>query len=101
MQPSKHTPGPWQVAEKNNGGSVIRGGDDVYVARCNQVQDMAANSALIAAAPDTYASLRAMTDWVKAALNCRDWHWDGDQREAAEIELATALEALAKAEGRS
>jgi hypothetical protein len=40
------------------------------------------------------ASLSAMIDWVQAALDCNDWYWSSDQREAAELELATARSAL-------
>lgn len=32
--------------------------------------------------------------WVQAALDCKTWVWDGDQREAAEIELAAAKTSL-------
>jgi hypothetical protein len=48
---------------------------------------------LIAAAPDMYTSLKAMTDWVRAALRCKTWNWDEDQRDAAERDLAAALAA--------
>ena len=40
------------------------------------------------------AALREMMQWVDAALKAPHWHWDGDQREAAENEFACAKAAL-------
>jgi len=38
-----------------------------------------------------------LDDWVRAALDCKDWYWDGDQREAAEYSRSRlAKSALAK-----
>lgn len=38
--------------------------------------------------------IRNGLSWVRAALDCKTWDWDDDQRECAELELAAALEAL-------
>jgi hypothetical protein len=46
---------------------------------------------------DIRDALGAMIDWVGAALNCADWHWDGDQRAAAQYEMEKAKSALARA----
>jgi hypothetical protein len=34
--------------------------------------------------------------WVRAALDCKTWDWDGDQREVAELELADAEKIVAR-----
>jgi len=39
-------------------------------------------------------ALHSQNFWVEGALNCREWEWDGDQREAAESCLAFSKEAL-------
>lgn len=100
---SKHTPGPWALDAEAKHPWIVTCPVEGFPELPGKVCEVGylPNARMIAAAPETYASLRAMTDWVKAALNCKDWHWDGDQREAAEFELATALAAIAKAEGRS
>lgn len=101
MGMSKHTPGPWSFSKR---GQRVYGGKNRNIPIAQVRLDdpsWEANGQLMAAAPETLASLGAMVDWVKAALNCKDWHWDGDQREAAELEFATALAVVDKAEGRS
>lgn len=39
-------------------------------------------------------ALGLQNEWVRAALECKDWVWDGDQREAAEWSLSQARAAL-------
>lgn len=36
--------------------------------------------------------------WVEAALECKNWTWDADQREAAEMSVAEARTVLAQKE---
>ena len=56
-----------------------------------------ANAKLIAAAPELLEAAQMGVIWLTAALNCTSWIWDGDQREAAEIELAKMNAAIAEA----
>jgi hypothetical protein len=58
------------------------------------VPDAAEIARLTARVAELENALIAMTDWVVAALDCEAWHWDGDQREAAENDLAAALRAM-------
>ncbi|WP_445394246.1 hypothetical protein [Stenotrophomonas maltophilia] len=63
---SKHTPGPWQLAEKYNCKDV-RAVDGPYVADCNASaaidwRTKEANARLIAAAPDLLAVARLVDD---------------------------------------
>ena len=39
-------------------------------------------------------ALDLMNTWVESALNCKEWRWDGDQREAAEQSLAESQSLL-------
>ncbi len=39
-------------------------------------------------------ALELQNEWVRGALQCKDWHWDGDQRAAAEWSLAQAEDML-------
>ena len=39
-------------------------------------------------------ALKETVIWVEAALNCKDWEWDWDQRVAANEALARARAAL-------
>lgn len=101
-----HTPGPWVVAR---GDSVYaRRGDGIPlapIADCNTSRtvtaaDRAANAALIAAAPELLAALRALLPVIDKA-----WEYDGDVfgmlHNAAVDADAAARAAIAKAEGRS
>lgn len=66
MSETKHTPGPWVIDGKNNGGPIIRSrADGAYIARANGMPDpleTEANAYLIAAAPELYEALRAIRD---------------------------------------
>ena len=44
------------------------------------------------------AALKAQATWVRAALDCKTWHWDADQREAAEFEYKAAIAVIADEE---
>lgn len=80
----KHTPGPWQVEkgrDKTHPYSVT--GDGFDLARCVTADD----AALIAAAPDLVATLRALTDAVEQFTNLVADDWP---------EIATARALLAK-----
>jgi len=72
MTAHKHTPGPWQVAEKFNCVDV-RGVDGPYIANCNQSvaidwRTKEANARLIAAAPDLYDAVAAVIGATRAYL---------------------------------
>lgn len=41
-------------------------------------------------------ALAECAQWLEAALRCKDWKWDGDQREYAEGALAAARSALSE-----
>ena len=99
MSGAKHTPGPWvfhRRAQRIYGSKI--GGEKIAQIGINP--DWEANARLIAAAPDLLEALAIQNEWVRAALECKDWHWDGDQRVAAEQSLAAGLAAIAKAEAR-
>lgn len=40
--------------------------------------------------------LANVTDWLTSALECKDWSWDADQREAATMDRDAALSLLSK-----
>lgn len=40
---------------------------------------------------DEANQLRHALSWVRAALNCKSWEWDSDQRQCAEGDLKDAL----------
>lgn len=40
--------------------------------------------------------LANVTDWLTSALDCKDWSWDADQREAATMDRDAALSLLSK-----
>lgn len=39
-------------------------------------------------------ALTTTQQWLRAALDCKDWHWDPDQHEAAEMAFQAAEAAL-------
>lgn len=51
----------------------------------------------------TNADLRALLaearSWIRACLDCKDYEWDGDQRECAEGTVASITAALAEKDG--
>jgi hypothetical protein len=103
---SAHTKGPW-VSEKE----VMKDGRLFMTIRQPDVdydigtiayvtlrpEEVEANARLIAAAPELMEAAQMGVIWLTAALNCSLWVWDGDQREAAEAELAKMNAAIAKA----
>jgi hypothetical protein len=102
---TKHTPGPWFVgANTNNDGGVSIVSDEARVCVVDAIgkfprgqgwnhQDAArdANARLIAAAPDMLEALKAISE-----VGIREIH---DWQAIAERMQATALAAIAKAEG--
>lgn len=98
---SKHTPGPWKAEDLNNmGGAIVTAGSR-EVARTwgYDMADMAANARLIAAAPE-------MLDALKAAQSRLCEHCPGYRDDLGQIgdhtdECLAAINAIAKAEGRS
>lgn len=101
-----HTPGPWTVGSANgcaNNHAICTGpyviarvvesaGERVEGGKRTQFDEGKGNVALIAAAPDLLAALRAV---CQRALLHRD-DWDGSAREA----IHQAYGAIAKAEGK-
>jgi hypothetical protein len=108
------TPGPWRLVRPRQRPGVVTGDlrieavDGHYVATIRRgasrhisFEEHEANGHTLAAADELLVALKRQADWVRAALECKTWAWDGDQRDAAEIEHAQALAVIAKAEGRS
>ena len=84
---TKHTPGPWQVAEtRHKYDTLIRNRDNDPVASTNFAgyypKTAAANARLIAAAPELLAALKRMI-----------FDWDGEPEDISE-----AQDAIRKAE---
>lgn len=100
---AKHTPGPWQLAEKYNCCDV-RAVDGPYVASSNASAAIRwdvkeANARLIAAAPELLEALNALLDadlYADGEGVCFIKHADTDSGERA-VKMARA--AIAKAEG--
>jgi len=42
----------------------------------------------------TDAAVHDALNWLRAALDCKNYHWDADQREAAELAYAEAVKNL-------
>lgn len=91
MSDSKHTPGPWEIAEFGRNHTIlIYGPDEILVADCGGIlrrshEEMESNARLIAAAPDLLAALE---DVVRVA-----------DRDTVIFDVARA--AIAKAKGES
>lgn len=106
--PTNHTPGPWRVAPfaPVNGVTLsidddfgLDGGRDYSLAEVTHgdPDELRANAALVASAPDLLDALRAVSDDLVALLAQRM------PREVAEqlTSLEAARAAIARAEGRS
>lgn len=104
----KHTPTPWKLTEmRTRHGHIceVYGANNEYsiahVAGRNP-DEREANALLIVRAVNNHEALvealKNQNEWVRAALECKDWAWDGDQREAAEWSLADARKVLAAIE---
>jgi len=89
-----HTPRPWEISYSTNfpdQQTIQAVGSDRILAVIDRADEQdIANAHLIAAAPDLLEALEAARKWMD------------DRRELAEYvpEIAMALDALAKAEGR-
>jgi len=109
---AQYTLGPWVKALTHKGGDflILTDAEDpngkpdkiglVWRNTGSAKSKGKANASLIAAAPEMLDALERMASWVQAALTCEDWVWDGDQREAAEFELAKAKAVINKAKGK-
>jgi len=121
MSEVKHTPGPWRLKTTGNYGNTIeaRTGDDAdghprYSVVCSyqsalprgrytfdvEEQNAQSNGRLIAAAPELLDHLKSRCADLRASLDCVGFGWDGDQRACAELEYASSMELIARAEGR-
>lgn len=103
MSEMKHTPGPWTVRTLENFGfNVVHyiNGDKFDISRVAKCHDEA-NARFIASAPELLEHLKRRCSDLRAALDCKAWTWDEDQRYAAELEYAESMELIAKAEGRT
>jgi len=102
---NNHTPGPWTInfwTQKDDRISIGAIGTPLiaYVSsRDVSYNEHKDNANLIAAAPDMLSSLKEITLWLRAALDCETWHWDGDQRAAAESSYELGMTAIARATG--
>ena len=90
MAETKFTPGPWEAFHQLRL-SIIRGQDGEHIAdtgswRDDEIPELRANAHLIAAAPELYAALQKMVDWID----------NGDEPAGA---YSYAMEALAAARG--
>jgi hypothetical protein len=99
---SRHTPGPWHVAYKDDNGQVVVKGEHIEIATCWHhcvgalEKEMYANADLIAAAPDLLKALKSLVEGLD-----RTW-WSSWQTTAhfdPPLEEARAL--LAKITGES
>lgn len=103
---SKHTPGPWELAEKFNCVEV-RAVDGPYIANCNQSAAIdwrikEANARLIAAAPEMFEALDTIGGLSRALRqggpDPMDLQGLSDALEEA-VDLANSL--VAQIEGRA
>lgn len=102
MSDTKFTAGPWMATDSGVG--FIRGAEYAPVAsvygddpECNPDERMAANCALIAAAPDMYEVLLSARQW----LNGDKWRYDDDpvRRQCWQDQVDAIDAVIAKARG--
>ena len=99
MSESKHTPGPWRIAEDRDG-EVVSGPQSNLIAQCfgsyahNTVHQIDANCRLIAAAPALYEALEKL---VEAASDSDDARY-GTLSTGFVRDIANAALALARGE---
>lgn len=86
----RHTPGPWV-----NQGETIRGSNEDAVCDLYDWIERDANAQLIAAAPDMLNALREACSMIEHVLD------DGYVYEGGRELLASVLDAIAKAEGKT
>ena len=89
----KHTKGPWRTEEGMDDDTwtdVKHNADTIAMCHGYDYRTRTANARLIASAPDLLEALKSAMKWMD------------DRRELAEYvpEIATALNAIAKAEGK-
>jgi hypothetical protein len=102
---SKHTPGPWQLAEKYNCKDV-RAVDGPYVADCNASaaidwRTKEANARLIAAAPEMLIELRQAVIQLEMAAECIEKGRYDEALLHASILMSSKRAAIAKATGEA
>ena len=98
---SKHTPGPWEIAEDDTHGQAVVRGEHIEIATCwhhcvgSIEKEMRANARLIAAVPDLLEALKDMNSgWKYIRHSYGDLYgvgWDRAQEKADA--------AIAKAQG--
>lgn len=102
------TKGPWTLVqhtgmEKITPGDdwTVRGPDGIGICFEGSSKDpnAAANAQAIAALPELVEVLTMTEAWLTACLECKEWHWDGDQCEAATEAATRARALLARLEG--
>lgn len=97
---ASHTPGPWHLSPDGRGIYQGRSGDtDVYVAEIFPnygltIEEANANARLIAAAPELLAALRILTEHAQE-------QYPHIESERGQRDIAQALAAITKAEGRA
>ena len=108
---SKHTPGPWEAAERGDyfdldGNSRVILGDDrrIAIVQHSGREADAANTRLIAAAPDLLDALEAIdceSDWLMACCVAAESCGRGPvhPKQTARSLIAKVRDAIAKAEG--
>jgi len=103
---TKHTPGPWDISQGYIWASarkVANLSDGTAFEGAWTDPEQNANASLIAASPDLLAALRAVLPLAQEAMAAR--RHGGDPDDAAtlamfEADMAAAVGAIAKAEGR-
>lgn len=99
----KHTPGPWTLYETTNaddaGEFEVDAPDYETVALVYASENLVANAALIAAAPDMYEALRGALAFFENEAR-RELHDDGEVSGWVDGNRDAIRAALARAEGR-
>lgn len=89
-----HTPGPWHTVDSTFGNIFVESSSDGSVCKVAQKKNMVANAQLITAAPDLLEALRVMVDHASEKYP----HFEAER---GTKDIQQALDAIAKAEGRS
>lgn len=87
MNPSKHTPGPWELGFQNNQ-TIYSGANEIATVACRQ-KECKANARLIASAPDLFNACRVVKELLEYRQDAYEF--------AGSISLLKSI--LAKARG--